>query len=349
MPAKEIPGYGHLNFGTAVTLPLYTGGRIPAQTHLAEAKRRLAQVSAGDVELQLIYGVAASYARLFQIEHDIEAVQHSVEALREAQRDQASMLKVGKVARVDLLKVDARLSDLQTQLIDLDNARQTEAGQLNALLGRSVETPVTVEDHLLQPAVTIPLDQALVRAREQNPDYRVGQQQVEIAKRNTELTATGLNPSVSVVGGYFANSASPFYQYGDDPVALLVFSFPLFDHTITERTHEADSRTEERRADLRQLGYDIEQRTQAAYLAVKDAQARIHSTADGAAWAKEALRIELLKERLGREIVEHLLDAQAALLNNEAQNDRALADYTTAVAALQHETGINFFQVVTTR
>lgn len=57
-------------------------------------------------------------------------------------------MAVGKIARVDLLKIETRVADVQAQVISLADEREILAGQLNALLGRSVDTPVAVQQDL---------------------------------------------------------------------------------------------------------------------------------------------------------------------------------------------------------
>ncbi len=102
---------------------------------------------------------------------------------------------------------------------------------------------------------------------------------------------------------------------------------------------EAKSVELEDRSKADQARLDAMQRARTAYLRVQDAQARIQATQSSIADARETLRIEQEKQKYGRETIEHLLGAQAALLTSEANYYRALADYTTATAALKRETG----------
>jgi outer membrane protein TolC len=135
-------------------------------------------------------------------------------------------------------------------------------------------------------------------------------------------------------------SADPFSIYKSGAVAGAVFKFPFFDRTLTHRVEEAKSRELERRDELKQEALDAAQRARTAYLQIRNAEERIRATETAIGYAREALRIEQEKQRFGRSIIENLLDAQAALLTSEARYYRALADYTTATAALTRETGI---------
>jgi outer membrane protein TolC len=108
---------------------------------------------------------------------------------------------------------------------------------------------------------------------------------------------------------------------------------------LLNQVEEAKSRELERREDLKQTELDSSQRVQTAYLQAQNSRERIRATETAIGYAREALRIEEERRRYGRGTVENFLDAQAALLTSEARYYRALADYTTALAAMKRETG----------
>ena len=83
---------------------------------------------------------------------------------RERTATASQKYQTGKIARVDLLKGDTRLADVQDKLIELRDALQTEQGRLNALLGRPVLTPIVIEDTLPQPPVNTSLEDAIATA-----------------------------------------------------------------------------------------------------------------------------------------------------------------------------------------
>jgi len=319
-------------------MPLYTGGRIRSEVSLEEARRDLAQLTVRDVERGLDFDVTSTYANLVQLDRDIEAARESVKALMESRRVIAQMLDQGKVARVDLLKVDTRLADVQVTGIEFRNARDVESGQLNALLGRAIDTPVVVETTLPRGQL-LSLDQISQSASTENTKTQIARAEVSISARSVEVARSALRPTVSLVGNVRGQSADPFAMYRGGVVAGAVFSFPFFDRTLSNRIEEAKSRELERRDDLKQVELDATQRVRAAYLQAQNSEERIRATETAIGYAREALRIEQEKQRYGRGIIETLLDAQAALLTSEARYYRALADYTIAGAAIRRETG----------
>jgi outer membrane protein len=340
IPENQPFGKGHLNADIRATLPLYSGGRIGSAVGLAQAQRDLAQVGVRDIERSLVFEVTSAYANLVQLDRDIEAARESVNALTEGRRVIAQMLDEGKVARVDVLKIDTRLADVQDTAIEFRNARQIETGRFNALLGRVIDTPVTVETTLPRPTAQFSLEQVSQLAHSGNSQYQIAEAQVSIAERSVAVAKAAQRPSLSLATDLRGQSVDPFGVYKGGVVAGVVFSFPLFDRTLTYRVEEAVSRESERRSNLKQAGLDAEQRARSAYLQVQNSEERIRATETAISFARESLRIEQEKQLYGRGIIENLLDAQAALLTSEARYYRALADHMTATAAVRRETGI---------
>ena len=292
-----------------------------------------------DVESNLQYEVAVTYAQLVELDRDVLAAQESVNALTESRRISNQMLSVGKIARVDLLKIDTRLADVRAKLIELTTGRQILAGQLNALMGRSVDTPVAVETSLPHPQITISADQVVLAAATRNTQYQIANAQVKIAQNSLELAKSQLRPTLSFSARLFKQSPDPFSVYRGGAIAGFSFNYPLFDRPLNHRVQEAKSLELEYRSKANQARLDATQRARTAYLKMQGAEARIQSTQSSIADARETLRVEQEKQHYGRATIEHLLDAQAALLTSEANYYRAFADDTIAMAALKRETG----------
>lgn len=218
---------GHLNAEVVATLPVYTGGRIRSAQKLAEAERDLAQVRVHDVEQQLDVDVTTVYASLVQLDRDIEAAQESVTALAEGRRVVAQMLDEGKVARVDLLKVDTRVAEVEDTAIEFRNAREIQVGQFNALLGCPIDTPVVVTTTLPKRPIELSPSQVELFASARNTKYQLAQAQVSIAERSTRVVKSELRPSLSLVTNLFGQSADPFSIYRSGVVAGAVLSFPF--------------------------------------------------------------------------------------------------------------------------
>lgn len=350
IPGTQPLGREHLNAAAYITAPIYQGGQISAAIRLAQAQRTLAVTQEADVARKLDFEVIRTYARVSELVQDARAANRSRQALEESRRVIAQMVQVGKAARVDLLKVDTRLADVRARLISYQNAERVAAGQLNALLGRSVDLPLVPEDTLPHPLIQLSMRQAEEAALRNNSAYQLAAARVRVSAGNVALARTQLHPSVSLGLGYESQSVDPLSRhYAALPVAGVVVSVPVYSRALNQEISVTESREQERRLDLEQLRLDIAQQTRTAYVQVQDAAERIQATEAAIASADEALRIEQQMERLGRGTIEHLLDAEAARFTAEADYVSARADYATAVAALARETGMPLIQPEQTR
>ena len=336
----QSPSWQHLNGTIFAEVPLYLGGRVVAQTEVARDELEVAEVGVRDVDRNLTFDVTRTYARLVELDRDVQAAQVSLDALNESRRVMAEKLAADRVARVDLLKVDTRLAGVQATLVSLTTARLVDAGRMNVLLGRAVDTSVAVSSALPPRRVTVPLEQVTANLS-QNTAIQLAQARLRTAEHGVTLARGGLLPSVSLVGSSFMQSSDPAsasaYKFG--AVGGLVLTVPLFDLALVYRLKEAHGRDSERQADLDEARLEAQERTRTARLQVADAEERMRATEAAIASAEEVLRIEQEKQRLGRDTVENLLDAQAALLATQVTYYRALSDQTTAVAALEREIG----------
>lgn len=339
IPAGQPFRRSHLNAALQATLPVYTGGRIGSAVNLAQSQRDLAEVNVHDVERDLDFDVTSTYANMVQLDRDIEAARESVKALTESRRVIGEMLAEGKVARVDLLKVDTRLAEVQDTAIEFRNAREIQSGQFNALLGRPIETGVVVETVLPRGPPLVSVDEVSQLASTENTKTLIARAEVSISERSVAVAKSALRPTISLVTALQGQTADPYSMYKGGVFGGAVLSFPFFDRTLSNRIEEAKSRELERRADLKQVELDSNQRVRSAYLQARNSEERIRATETAIGYAREALRIEQEKQRYGRGTIENLLDAQAALLTSEARYYRALADYTIAIAAIRRETG----------
>ena len=189
----------HMNAALQATLPIYTGGRISSAVNLARSQRDLAEVNVHDVERSLDFDVTSTYANMVQLDRDIEAARESVKALTESRRVIGQMFDEGKVARVDLLKVDTRLADVQDTAIEFRNAREIQTGQFNALLGRPIETPVVVETVLPRGPPLLSLEEVSQLASTENSKTQIARAEVSISEHSVAVAKSALRPTVSLV------------------------------------------------------------------------------------------------------------------------------------------------------
>lgn len=344
---RDGAGEHNLNlfsFGGTISIPLYTGGRITNQVRVEELGKELAAHRVAHTRDELIFNVASVYYNILKIQDFIRATQKSKEQLRESKRVVHRRFSVGKAAKVDVLKVNTRLAAVEQLLIRFLNAQKVLYGALEVLLGEEVGVSrfvlsgdLRTTPNLLSQQLT--LQQAQQQALRLRPELLVVKKEVEMQEKRIRIRFAEHLPNISVKAqaqGVTGDNSKLFAQQ----FAGIFFSVPLFaGGTIDAKVSQERLRFTKLQHTLTQLTLSVTQEVQAAYLNTQEAQQRIVAAQAAVDEGKEVLRIEAMKVREGKSIIENLLDAQTAQLQAEQNYSAAVADYQIQLMALQKAIG----------
>jgi len=323
-----------------LTQPIYTGGRINAEIAAASLSNESAQWRLERQRSELVYDVSATFYRILATERNIEALTFSQRVLREHRARANLLIEQSKAAPVDTLKIDVRIADVEQQLLRERNTLAILQRILANLLGMPDAVPA-VSGELSTGDFETPLSdvRALVEAAYQRRgDYRAAQKDAETQAQRLEMARSGRFPTIALQGAWSGRTAATGPnrgKWGDMGTALLVAEMPVFDGgRISARIAEESARRSAIQAQLEGFRQRIQQEVESAFLDRQSARERIRAVATAVRYAEETLSIEREKYQLGRGTVTDVLDAQEALLNAQANQSRALADYHVAAARL---------------
>jgi len=251
---------------------------------------------------------------------------------------------VGKAAKVDTLKVNTRLAAVEQLLIRFLNARKVLYGVLEVLLGEEAgESRFVLSGDLRTTPNLLPqqltLQQVQQQALRRRPELLVVKKEVEMQEKRIRIRFAEHLPNISLKGqaqGVTGDNSKLFAQQ----FAGIFFSVPLFaGGTIDAKVSRERLRFTKLQHTFTQLTLTITQEVQAAYLNTLEAQQRIATAQAALNEGREVLRIEALKVREGKSIIENLLDAQTAQLQAEQNYSAAVADYQIQLMALKKAIG----------
>jgi outer membrane protein TolC len=337
-------------------LPLFTGGRIINEIKASELFRLSEQNRLSRTRDELVYNVSSTFYGILSQEKVIDSVQFSLAAMQEQRKKMAKMVEVAKAARVDLLRTEVRVADLEQSLARETNILEIQKRVLASLMG------LDFNQKQLKVAGKLPFEQAgyrssqlVPRALEQRPDFKAAKERLESQARRVDVARDGHYPNINLVGAYgyrgtgvygvyddrslkSPTNRGPFYD--DDGSVGVTVTLPLFEGgRISAKVKEEFSALAAAQERLRKLNLQIRQEVETAILDVDSSSERVRSTAKAIEQARESLRIETLKYNLGSGTITDLLDAQTALLLTETTYYRALADFNTALARLKLAVG----------
>jgi len=337
-------------------LPLFTGGRIINEIKAAELVRLAEENRLSRTRDELIFNVSSTFYGILSQEKVIESLKFSLNAMEEQRKKTAAMLEVAKVAKVDLLRTEVRLADLQQSLEKEKNVLEIQKRLLANLLGLDYEkAQVKIDGKLIFEKKGFSSEQLVPLALDRRPDYQAARDKVEAQAKRVDVARAGHAPNVNLVGSYgyrgtgiagvsddrnalHTTERGPWYD--DDGQVGVLLTLPLFEGgRITAKVKEEWAALAAAQERLRKLNLQVRQEVEVAVLDVRSSSERVKATEKAVEQARESLRIETLKYSLGSGSITDVLDAQSALLQTETTYYRALSDFRTAIARLKLAVG----------
>ena len=242
--------------------------------------------------------------------------------------------ETGLRLQVELLALQTRLAQLDADRNDLDSIRAQESSALNALMIRSVETPI---GNLSLPAPIAPslsLPDAVARARAMSPDIAVALKQVGAAQARLAVVRKNraIDPEFSITARQMRGSGDGIGSYDTG----ISFTLPWFQSGRTDgerrealsRLSAARSEAEAGEAEITGMVASSHARATAGYAQVKRYQDELVPLARA---SSDAARRDY---ETGRAQLPSVLMAEQSLLETELKLTDIRAEQALASAEL---------------
>jgi len=329
-------------WAVTMTLPLYQGGQVSNSVELAKIRKTLQEDTLALTRNDVVANTVNTYNKILQLQKLREASQASVAALENQQKDSQLLYNVGRIAKVDLLKVEVQLANEQQRLLSLNESLANLNGTLLYLMGEpgvGSAPELALSDSLTLAEFTADFDQGLLAAQKKRPEYRIAASGLEEAGINRKLARGKLFPTISAVAGYMDQAGyNPWYKEANWFTGIN-FSLPLFEKSSYDDI--ARERILEEKAGKRLLAVEnlLRLDLQTALSSLKESKNRVLTAQKAIDQAEESFRIEQKKYTSGAGAVVDLLLAQSAYVTAVANHSQALFDYNAAIVAYRKVTG----------
>jgi outer membrane protein TolC len=347
IPAQSITIFPHFSdefsfWSLAMTLPIYQGGQVSNGVELAKIRKTLQENTLALTRNEVVANTVNSYYKILQLQKLRDASQASIEALENQQKDASLLFRVGRIAKVDLLKVEVQLANERQRLLSLNEGLANLNGTLLYLMGEpggGSAPPLTLSDSLTLDEFTADFDQGLLKAQKKRPEYRIAATGLEEAGINRKLARGKLFPTINAVAGYMDQAGyNPWYKeanwFTGINLNLPLFEKSFYDEIAKERILE-EKAVKHLLAVENQLRLDL----QTALSSLKESKTRVLMAQKAVDQAEESFRIEQKKYASGAGAVVDLLFAQSAYMTAVANHSQALFDYNAAIVAYRKVTG----------
>ncbi|MGC9030501.1 MAG: TolC family protein [Desulfomonilaceae bacterium] len=380
--ANQEPGLfskGILSADLVLKMPLFTGGQIRSDITAAEFQVLAAQNRLARTWEELIFNISSAFYNILAQRKVVESLRFSRNAMIKQRQRVLDMMSVDKAAKVDVLRTEVRLADLEQRLVREQAVLDIQRRLLTTLLGVDLAAgPMEVEGDLRLRGPVPDLNGALAMAYAERGDYRsalasleaqamkvnsaraarwpklsldgtigmraatgIGDDGRVYTDRVNNATRWGKNPNPAYAGQF---NGGPIWPYPASvwPVGSLavVAEYPLFTGgRIASQIDEQQAKLASAQAALRKLALQIRLDVETALVNVSSTRRRAQAMQKAIEQAKESFRIEEQKYEVGKGTITDVLDAQAAMLDAETNYYKVVADYNIAVAQLGLATG----------
>ena len=334
-----------------VSMPLFTGGRLISEMKAAELLAKSADHRLARTREELVFNVSSVFYRILALRRVIESQEFSKKALQEHLKRIGDLIEAQKAAKVDRLRTEVRIADIEQRLADTRNLLSIQQRVLANLMGvEDRQQSLHAQGELALLAEELPdRNESLVVALENRDDYLATRSSLEAQAKLVDAARAGHWPTVSVQGSYGGRWAAgpsdrPAGTDSSEDVGRvgIVVDIPLFEGgRIQARIRRERARLSAARQRLRALELQIQLDVETALSNLESARQRVEVTQKAIRQAEESLRIERQKYELGKGSITDVLDAQSALLETQTQYYRALADHSTASAQYRLAVGEN--------
>jgi len=316
------------SFGAAYTLPLDIDGRIAAKVHAQEHLSQAAHHSTAQTRLSLFAQTVTLYRGLQRLEGVKQAHIAHLKALQGHQKITAESVRVGRVAAVELLRIEAEIKSVEGLLAGLDGDEARLRARLGALLNVG-QFRGTITQLRATPGSDIS-DKKTEDALKNRPDLAAAKSITQAENENLKgarrewLPALSLRAETMRNQGYTANGKN-IWSVGAQ------VSWQFWDGG--RRFANTDRAMANREAARQQYQNSLNQaraELQSARAAWHAASLQYQAATSGLKSATETERIQSERFASGRISAVDLIDAEAALARARADHTSALANWWLA-------------------
>lgn len=307
--------------GVKAIQPIFAGGQIVNNNRLArvgvEATRLQLQLSENEVEKQ----TEQYYWQLVTLEEKMSTIKAVEELLADIYKDVDVAVRAGLIMRNDLLQVQLRQNDIQSQKLKLQNGISIVQKLLAQYCGLNTDA-ITVKKEDIIATVPVETSGNLMDLAE----YQLLQKQVDAAHLKKLITVGQSMPTVAVGAGY------NYYKINDMNrnfgMVFATVNVPISDwwggsHAIKRKKIE-ERKAEEELADKAEL---LNIRMVKAWNDVTEAYQQLSIAQRSIEQAEENLRLNRDYYRAGTSRMSDLLEAQMLYQQARDQQTDAYADY----------------------
>lgn len=273
--AMSLQMKGTYMAGISLTMPIYTGGKITTANRLAQVGVEVQQIQQERTRQEVICEADKAYFTYQAVRSKVAMLEAYMQQMDSLCASVDRSVGVSMATRSDLLRIEAKRSQVEYNLKKARNGVVLCRMSLCAALGIDLATQVDVEDISSE---TFAVDSSLTACSPSlatRPEYRLLEQnvkakQLEIRQARADMLPTfALSAQYSRYGWAYMKGVQEGYSYkteisGNSPILMATLSIPLW--------HWGKEQNKVRRAKLEHVNAQLDLQKNARLLAIENQQ-----------------------------------------------------------------------------
>lgn len=321
--------------------PLYTGGKLSAQIHGAQANEQAGHYQLARYRQYTVFNTLNAYLQLQAAQRGYTIADDAVSAAQRHARTTGRLLRQGRIITSDKLTADVNLATLQAMREKAKSRVQFAHNQLKQVLGLDLQQHIEVLDWRDARNSYTPSDLGTLQqlALRQRLDLQAQKAQLTGAKAHVDVARAQHKPQLSLV------ASSNWYdeEFGTDSHSWSVMgvaSINLFAGGRTQQQINAkQALAEQNRSQVTGLRLQIQTEVDNTYRRWQEAKTRLEITGDHVAKAQRTTKLVDQRYGQGRTLLIDLLQAERALVQTRQEALSAALDYEIGILAVQLASG----------
>ena len=326
----------------ALTLPLYTGGKVEGSIEAAKLGLKSADLGIEKAKQQIKLDATTGYFNILQTANLVKVAQESVDGLTAHLKNVQAQYDVGTVAKSDMLRSEVELADADQKLIIAKNNLELAVASFNNVTGLPLDTQINPKQSALAyVANNQTLNDSITYSLANRPEVAQADANVAVAKQQIKIAGADKKPTVSLTGYTDWYDKDLPGTDNDNWGASITASYKLFDSGLAKsKIKQADADLSKSTEQARQSRDSVQLEVRQAFLNMKEAEKRIETSKVAVDKAEEDFKIAQVRYSAGVGTNLDVIDAQLALTQAKTNNIQALYDYNTSKAKLDKAMGI---------
>jgi len=199
-------GYDKFDYGkgggatVSASLPIWTGGRVPAAIHAAQGDVAAGEQNVRDSEASLLTSVVGAYAELLYDQQAVDIAKADIALLDHQVAEAQARFKLGQATRTDVAQLVAQRASGVATLADAQATLDMTQAGYRAVIGHDSGALAAPPAGLASLPGT--LDQARARALADNPQLKASLRTADASAARVDAARANGNPSLTLGGDY---------------------------------------------------------------------------------------------------------------------------------------------------